>query len=470
MLVADGGGGYGGTSWYDKDVPAMWDAIADQQTEPHWEVLRGWKRTAELTDTHMSRVMRYRTDLAAAWPPEKSPASAAYIARLDDLIAHLQETYLAASANYSAFSAVTSTLDIARTKVEKIHQEYAANQARIDQWQSAKKAAATPPPASDGRPTPSPQASPVPTTPPISPAHQEQLNNQARAIMYDLSNTILNGGSKLQEPKLYMPTRDKFDTHPPGGDAENSNPSLPPVLPYPGTTGGGLDATDSHGVIPPSTATQTSPHSPTVTGGGGPLLTGTHQPVVSPTPVPPTPTNPGLPGGNLNIIAPPSPPILPPGNPLPLGTGKLPGGGMLKQGLAIAPGGRIGVLPPSGVIGEVPRGMGPAPISGRMVNGVIGGMGQPSVPTGQARVNPVGGVISSPSAGRGTRVGGGANMMGQGGAMAGRAGRSRRGSAGDVPQWDPDNPWATEEGVEPVLLPPEEVGPIDPGPAIGIPQ
>jgi hypothetical protein len=33
--------------------------------------------------------------------------------------------------------------------------------------------------------------------------------------------------------------------------------------------------------------------------------------------------------------------------------------------------------------------------------------------------------------------------------------------------WDPDNPWETDEGVAPVMLPSRETGRIDPGPAIG---
>jgi hypothetical protein len=34
--------------------------------------------------------------------------------------------------------------------------------------------------------------------------------------------------------------------------------------------------------------------------------------------------------------------------------------------------------------------------------------------------------------------------------------------------WDPDNPWETDEGVAPVVLPARETGRIDPGPTIGL--
>ncbi|GAB3969357.1 hypothetical protein GCM10027615_23240 [Plantactinospora veratri] len=33
--------------------------------------------------------------------------------------------------------------------------------------------------------------------------------------------------------------------------------------------------------------------------------------------------------------------------------------------------------------------------------------------------------------------------------------------------WDPDNPWETDEGVAPVMMPSRENRRIDPGPTIG---
>ena len=56
----------------------------------------------------------------------------------------------------------------------------------------------------------------------------------------------------------------------------------------------------------------------------------------------------------------------------------------------------------------------------------------------------------------------GGGLYGQG---AGR-GRGRRDEA-DAMHWDPDNPWETAAGVDPVVLPAQEQR-IDPGPAIGL--
>lgn len=53
------------------------------------------------------------------------------------------------------------------------------------------------------------------------------------------------------------------------------------------------------------------------------------------------------------------------------------------------------------------------------------------------------------------------------GGPAGRPARREREECEPL-RWDPDHPWETERGVAPVIRPPNEAGPIDPGPAIGL--
>jgi hypothetical protein len=108
-------------------------------------------------------------------------------------------------------------------------------------------------------------------------------------------------------------------------------------------------------------------------------------------------------------------------------------------------------MPPGGIIGKTPGG---EPAAGRF---------------GPQRVNPVGGVIGESGGGRGTIGGGGrGGMSSHGNQPYGQAGgrSGRRGQSEDI-AWDPDNPWATDEGVDPVVLPAVEQR-IDPGPAIGL--
>jgi hypothetical protein len=126
-------------------------------------------------------------------------------------------------------------------------------------------------------------------------------------------------------------------------------------------------------------------------------------------------------------------------------------------------------MAPHGVIGGTPMGVGRSGAA-RGGLGTRGSLG--------ARVNPVGGMIGENGAmaggrpgtlgARGGAVAGGASasphagMYGQGGTR-----RSGRRDEADGMHWDPDNPWETAEGVDPVVLPSAEQR-IDPGPAIGL--
>src|SRR4051794_22108842 len=103
------GDGGGGTPWESMTLDLMQELIQNPSTDAHWKLVGAWQRSAELLDGHRSEVLLYRENLAAAWPPEKSAASAAYLERLDQLINNLTETYEASVINHQAFSTVTGS-------------------------------------------------------------------------------------------------------------------------------------------------------------------------------------------------------------------------------------------------------------------------------------------------------------------------------------------------------------------------
>ncbi|GID94464.1 hypothetical protein ACFQFC_27335 [Amorphoplanes digitatis] len=444
MLIADGGGGYGGTDWMSKDVRFMWSTIANQDTGPHYDVVEGWRKTADLTLAHRAQVQMYRDNLAAVWPPSKSPAAAAYIERLDQLLVDLQATHDAASANYTTFATVTLTLSLARTKLKPILDEYEANRQLVVDWQAKQDEAAA---VTEPRPTP------APGPPPVSSARQEQLNNQARAIMYDLSSTLISGNAALQKPRHYDPVSISRDDPPDGESSTNPVPgfAVAPVIPPPGAGNAG----GSGPSVSPVSHSTTAPASPVPPGsslGGGLVLGGVNPTAVAPPPTSGFPPGPGpspappiaTPGPMPGLIAPPGGPGLVPPNGLPPGIS-------VKNGMGTGPANRM-TMPSGGVIGATPG----SGVIGQMPAGNTGGRAGSA-----ARVNPVGGVIGQQGgpAGRG---------MTPNGSLVNQSGKGR--SRHDDPEskrWDPDNPWATEEGVEPVVLPPGAPGPVDPGPAIG---
>lgn len=466
MLDGGGGSGYSGTNWTGYDVRQMWSMVASQQTDPHWELVSGWRKTFELTSMHLFRLKEYREKLTQAWPPERSAASAAYVAHLDYLIGHVEQTYEAAMANYHAFSGATGALSTTRYELKKIYDEFQANQSKLDDYQLQLDAASDP--ANSGLAQPGVGPSPV------RDGRQEELNNKARSLMYSLSTELIQARAAIRQPPPYKPPRSgvqEGDSDAFGGGGSALGLPPPPVIPPVTVT------------PPPATPAPPGPGAvtPPVGGGAGPSLGGVGTlpapGTVNPTLPPQAPTVPTPPGGG--IIGGPLPPTVPP---------------VVKP----TPSGLIGTPTPA----LKPVSNGPAAIAKPMApGGVIGQVNQPVTgqPGGRAaapRVNPVGGVIGGPASGAaGGRPGGlgGSGMgaphaaptgrgpgagVGRGGPTgaatqpygAGPAGRHRRGDADEQPPaktWDPDNPWETDAGVEPVVLPPPPAGRVDPGPAIG---
>ncbi len=109
MLDAPGGGG-GGTPWEAMTIEDMQRLIQNPDTDKQWDWSTGWKKSAELLASTSSRCRTTGTTWLPRGPRTKSTASAAYLARLDALIANLTETYEAALANYDAISAATGSI------------------------------------------------------------------------------------------------------------------------------------------------------------------------------------------------------------------------------------------------------------------------------------------------------------------------------------------------------------------------
>jgi hypothetical protein len=443
MLVADSGGGYGGTNWFGTTMEQMWLALENQDTTPHWNLLSGWQKSYELTLQHLSRVQSFRENLATAWPPEKSPASAAYLERLDDLIKYLQNTYDAAIANHSAFSSATSALADSRRKLKVVYDAYVANKGKIDAYDAR---------MAKGNPGGGKSVARFTAPPPVTDQQQEQLTNQARSIMYGLSTEISQAHASIVAPAKYEPEKAVMDRHEKGGAPTYAPPIFPPLFP---SDVGSRSSRATSNVSPPHTPV---PPSGSHTGHPGLVLGGTSPvPVtIPPGPVPGIlPSPPATPPPNT-INPPIGLPGLSPGSSFPSTTGPMPGqingGGLVKPGVGGVPTGGMRSMPPGGVIGGMP--------------GV--GLGQPGGGARSAqRVSPVGGVINP--GGAGSRPGSAGTTSGQSGmpfgGMGGR-GATHRGDNEQTSHWDPDNPWQTDEGVAPVVLPSSEQR-IDPGPAIG---
>jgi hypothetical protein len=427
--MLDTGGGGGGTPWESMTLDLMQRLIQNPDVQAHWQLVEAWNKSAQLLGDHLWQMQEYRSNLAAVWPPQKSPAAAAYLDRLDELISNVKETYEASIANHRAFSAVTGSIHQAQAQMRKIYQEYQISRT-----------------AQNG-------------STPTAQVHREQLRLQAVKLLSSVSTDLAVAQSQIVKPAQYKTITERGDATAPVVSARHVAPPIPPIVPRPAVRGASTTASRSTTSVQTPGVDISQP---------GLILGGTTQPVVpSPTTIGVGPLDPGFPSGtggplsNPGLLPPsavttpaiglPAPPSRPGAKP----ETAAPHGGTTRPGAGI-PEGTTRATTPSGFIGGVPAG------SSR----------SSSRPTTSRRINPVGGVI-----GEGGRALGSRRGVGLGGSSAGEhpggvyGAGPRRQPAGrqddDRPRWDPNNPWEIAEGVDPVVLPPRE-RPIDPGPVIGL--
>jgi hypothetical protein len=290
----------------------------------------------------------------------------------------------------------------------------------------------------------------VPEKPPVPSGRQEELNNQARVLMSKLSTDLNQARASLVTPPKFTPATvfdDKQEIHP----QTFTPPVIPPIIPNNAEAPHSSSSWATAHPAPGGPVHPTEPSAPSPVNSvrqPGLVLGGVHAPVLPPAPPPTIPTPPPIGGPLPPVIT--QPPILPPatsfgpGPPHPGAIRSVPGEGFVRGG----PGTGVRPLPPGGIIGTTPvGGIAPSPMS----RGVA------------QRVNPVGGVIgnTAPAGSRGPATATSGQLS-----SANRATGRRKGDNA-AKTWDPDNPWETEEGVAPVVVPAAERR-FDPGPVIGL--
>lgn len=442
------------TNWHLMDVNSMWACLQDHDTTNHWKQVAGWRKVCDLAQIHLGRLQEYRRGLAEAWPPETSAASGTYLAQLDDLIAKVRHTHDAAAANYAALSAATQAIGSTRAELRKIHEEYAT---KLHQKQAYDATAADPKAIMGNRVVESP----------VTDGDLERLNVQARSMMFNLSGELQQAQATLRQPPP-PPTRFKRDLA--GTDAYDAGagPIIPPIVPVP--------INPETAARPPALNKPAGSHPVQGVSAVGPVLGSAGASA------PPASTSAGPPGVTPSIAAtghgpslqiPPTsvarPQVPPHGQASTIG--RLPSGASGNSS-HLPPSPQSRSLPTNGLIGGAPgSGVGPPGSGGAMrkvnpIGGVIGG---------GAGTTPTGGAGSRPGSGRGAAgghsfppIGGAPGFNGSSGlnVPSNRSAKYEHEKEGHI--WDPDHPWETAEGISPVVRSPEEHGPSDPGPAIGL--
>jgi len=399
----------GATAWSSYNTPRIWAMVENEDDPESWRQVAALGSMAGLLKDQRSRLEVAKQKLIDAWPPEKNKASAAFVELIDNLLFTMQKNKEIADSNAGALGQTLEALRQAKKDVAPLYQAYLE---KSDDWVPAWWDDA-----------------------------EDELDEQARERMRDAEKVIAHPDNAIKSPALYEFTPGEFVSRPIGsGDDIGSNGSVTqPVA-------GGIGAAGGFPV----------PHDPP------PTLPN----VGSPVPAPNASLSPSAPGSApdgpdlAGVITPatgPAPSTTPSIIPTPTGSSA----GQPSAGLVIGGGFPTG-LPGSGARGGrggfTPFGAGPS----RGGSGVRAGgrAGLPAAkPATPSWLPPASGQPPRGGARAGARSGGPSAMP----AVGGR--RPHKDHAAGM-TFDPDNPWATAEGVAPVIEPSRKRYRHDPGPGV----
>ncbi|MFI7598900.1 hypothetical protein [Actinoplanes sp. NPDC049681] len=477
------------------DVKQLWSMVdaARSSLQPSRAQADALNKAQQMLNGHGQALKQARAQLADRWPPETNAAAAAYLVELDRLITAVDATALNCAVNVAHINLVSDAIVQSHETLKPLYEEYVANEGALAQYEKDVDEFGDGASIIPGGKTIAEGAKRLFSSPPVADGRQDELTRRVQQEMTSLAGAAQDGATRIQPPPPYEPPtvtpgiEDDAQNIGGGGGRRSSGGAVrPPRIDPPahtrtspgGAASDGTSASGGHlggGAVPSPVPGLHS--SPSGASGSGPALSGIGAPPVLPTPVQPLPAT-----GAGPVPVPPAGPGVPvPGllpGVLPGAGGGLPAGGLgpvgpnnrITSGVPAGrpaalrgPGGAIGGLR-NGVIGGVP-GTGGLPGAG----GLPGGGGMQLRAGAQSRINPVGGVIGQQhgpavaGAGRGSVRGTAANA----GVATAPGGRRRPGGSPDGGQrWDPDNPWETAEGVDPVIAPDHSGDRIDPGPGI----
>ena len=384
--------------------------MVEKEDHPEsWRQVAALGSMAGLLDDQRRRLEQARDALKQAWPPEQNKSAAAFVSLIDDLLFNMAANRKTADANAGALSQVLEALRQAKVQIEPLYRAYVE---KSDDWVPAWWDNA-----------------------------EDEIDEKARDAMRRAERIVAQPENVIAAPDLYEFKPRNFVDDPIGGAGGSGSGAGGTPLANGGASSGGGGISVPHDPPPPLPVAEAAgpggrppPATDVPPGSAGPSLAG----VIAPAP-----------SGSPPIGAPPAalPPVA--------GTGFVPS----APGLVI---GGIGAAGGRPAAGGGPRGL-PGPTSGQ---GVSGRGGTPTAkpvtpswlppPSGQPNVRGAAG-----GAGRGTSAQ--SSMMP---ALGSPGGQRRTGQGDHDGAFDPDNPWATDQGVAPVIEPSRVHHRHEPGPGV----
>ncbi|WP_148307882.1 hypothetical protein [Actinoplanes friuliensis] len=395
----------GMTPWPAYNTPRIWAMVANEDNPESWQQVAALSSMAGLIHDQKSRLEASKQKLIDAWPPGDSKAAAAFVRMIDYVLLNMEEDRKTADKNAAALGRVLGELQQAKKDIAPLYQSYLE---KSDDW-----------------------------VPGWWDNAEEELDGQARARMRQAEQVIAKPENAITPPEVYEFAPRKFVDRPVGGSDE---------------TEGGRGSGVSRGGT--GVADFQVPHNPppTLPGFAGPDAPGngfgsTDQPA-------PPPAGPGLAG----VITPPVTSGSPVAPIQPSAPGGLPAS-QPGQGLVI--GGGIGGGFAGGSAGSARGGFSPFGVGPQRggAGAVRGGGASATKPATPSWLPPPSGQPARGGAATGRRSNSSPMLPATG---ARRPDEDQEGGM----TFDPDNPWATAEGVAPVIEPSRKVHRHDPGPGV----
>jgi hypothetical protein len=399
--------------------------VADEDNPEAWRQVAALGDMADTVKDQKNRLLLARDALIQAWPPEKNPAAQAFVDQIDILLRNMDVQKATAEKNAAALGNIVEALRQAKDKVRPLYEQYLAKRDdRVPAWWDHA---------------------------------EEELDEQARKHMVDAEKIVATHAMQITAPPPYrLNVATDVNQRTRGFDSDDDTTSSRRyTLGAPGNpTTNGRSVAVPHDPPPPLPGSEGAASPVTQRSPSGVELAGVAPttPVMQ-THVPPSAagTLPGPPGGLIQ------PGMIIGGRALPSVDVTTGARGAMVSGGAPGPfsGGIRGVSPFGSVIrGTSPGSGGISPAKPMPPSWLPATPGQPGV---------IGGMTQSGLGGTGGRSVADSRMMAGMPNTAG--GRSPRNEARDA-AFDPDNPWTTAEGVDPVIEPPRHRPQHDPGPGV----
>jgi hypothetical protein len=431
------------TNWDAFDTPRLWAMVSGEGSLATWEQVAAWDEVAGAVEQHRARLVAARSSLVSAWPPDRNEPAEAFVRKLDDLIARVGAAQRDASATAAGLATIVDALGRAKAEIEPLYSTYHRvtsdwvpgwlDHAEHELDQRARMHMAAAEAAVEQITLPVPASYPA-----VHSADPDRPDRASGSAAWPL------GGDQGSPPHSAVTGAGagSAEQGPASAGPEPSSPILASARPGPDLVPGRLPRA-SHGVPPaaPSEATSGSP--PTDLPSPLPCAAPSGSP-------PPALVGPGSGLGAFRGYTGNGPVGSWPGF---VGSGSVWTGvrGSGVPGLSV-PG--PGVLAPGAMPGFGPSpGTSPIPGSSPLSHGPA-----PGTSEGPAAANAIGGYAGGARPGIRPRPGGTRAPE--------PADGLRTDQPRDSPARDPESPWITAVGVDPVITPPPPAPRHDPGPVL----